>query len=46
VAFLDRAEQIVGLPAGVRVEPDFEAVQRFVLDHLGTASQTGVSVPG
>ena len=46
VAYLDRPEQIAGLPAGVRVEPDFDAVQRFVLDQLGTASQNGVSVPG
>ena len=45
VAFLDGPEQITGLPADVRVEPDLAAVQRFVLEHLGTASQTGVSVP-
>ena len=34
VAFLDAPDAIVGLPTGVRVEPDLPAVQRFVLAHL------------
>jgi len=35
IAFVDRPEQIEGLPEGVRIEPDLARVQRFVLEHIG-----------
>ncbi len=35
IAFLDRRDDITGLPPGVNVEPDFEKVKAFVLMSIG-----------
>ena len=35
IAFVDGPEQIEGLPAGVRIEPDLARVQDFVREQLG-----------